>query len=363
MPPSPDPNSPSPAPASPSASTTATPARDRPVALLLPGQGSQHPGMATGLYGHVPVFTAVMDEFFELLRREGEELRRDWLSDSPRVPLDDASRAQPLLFAVAYALGRTLLDHGVRPTVLLGHSVGELAAAALAGVFDLADAAWLMSARSAALADTRPGGMLAVAARPEQLTALLATGPGVDPDRPVVGALNAPAQTVLSGLEPQLSAAEETLREAGLTARRVPALQAFHCPALGKAADVFEAAFDAVTLRPPSVRIWSTRTARPVRAREATDGGFWAQQLVAPVLFWPALDDLLRHGDFTLVETGPGQGLSTLARRHPQVRARRSAVVPLLPPRAGADLPFFRTALAALPASGRPAPVARPVGT
>ncbi|WP_053847830.1 acyltransferase domain-containing protein [Streptomyces sp. NRRL B-24085] len=319
-----------------------------PVALLLPGQGAQQPDMATELYGPEPVFTAVMDEFFTLLGREGAELREDWLSACPRVPLDDACRAQPLLFAVGYALGRTLLAHGVRPAVLLGHSVGELAAAALAGVFDLADAAWLMSARSAAMAGVGPGGMLAVAARPEELAHLLPGGPGGIPGAVAVGAVNAPAQTVLSGLEPHLTEVEETLRAARLAARRVPARQAFHCPAVAGAADVFQAAFSGVSLNSPQIRVWSTRTGRPVRPHEAADAGFWAQQLAEPVLFWPALDNLLRYGDFTLVETGPGQGLSMLARRHPQVRSRRSRVVPLLPPRPGGDLAFLRTALTRL---------------
>ncbi|WP_432158441.1 MULTISPECIES: acyltransferase domain-containing protein [unclassified Streptomyces] len=328
---------------SPDPATPAVPAR--PVALLLPGQGAQQPGMAAGLYEKEPVFTAVLDEFFAAMGAEGEELRRDWLSDHPRVPLDDASRAQPLLFAVGYAIGRTLLDRGVRPAVLLGHSVGELAAAALAGVFDLAEAGWLMSARSAAMAGTGPGGMVAVAAGPAQLAPLLTAGAagGV-----AVGAVNAPAQTVLSGLEPHLSEVEQTLKEARLAARRVPARQAFHSPAIAEAAYVFESAFAGVALRPPAVPVWSTRTGRPVSAAEAVEAAFWAHQLAAPVLFWPALDNLLAEGDFTLVETGPGQGLSMLARRHPRVRGRHSRVVPLLPPRAGDDLPFFQEALTQL---------------
>ncbi|WP_328786214.1 acyltransferase domain-containing protein [Streptomyces sp. NBC_00273] len=331
-----------------STAPSAAVAPPRPVALLLPGQGSQHPSMARGLYGHEPVFTAVMDEFFMLMEHEGKELREDWLSEEPRVALDDASRAQPLVFAIGYAVGRTLLDRGIVPCAVLGHSVGELAAAALAGVFGLADAARIMSARSSAMATTAPGGMLAVAAGPEELAPLLPAGPDGRPGAVAVGAVNAPAQTVLSGLEADLSAVEQVLREAGVMWRRVPALQAFHCPAVAGAADAFEVALRETPLQRPSIRLWSTRTGLPVRGPEATDPAFWAQQLAAPVLFWPALDHLLRHGDFTLVETGPSQGLSMLARRHPQVRARRSDVVPLLPPRAGAELEFFGAAVSRL---------------
>ncbi|MFI8931149.1 acyltransferase domain-containing protein [Streptomyces sp. NPDC053474] len=329
----------------------------RTVALLLPGQGSQHPGMARELYDGEPAFGAVMDEFFALMGHEGKELRADWLSARPRIPLDDASRAQPLLFAIGYAAGRALASYGVRPTALLGHSVGELAAAALAGVFSLADAARLMSARSAAMAATGPGGMLAVAARPEELAELLAPrpeGPGAPTvaqpavGTVTVGAVNAPAHTVLSGPEPDLTRVERALKSARVATRRVPARQAFHCPAVAGAADAFRAAFRGVALNSPSIRVWSTRTGLPVRPHQAVDPGFWAGQLATPVLFWPALDGLLRHGRCTLVETGPGQGLSMLARRHPRVRARHSEVVPLLPPRPGGDVPFFRSAASRL---------------
>src|SRR5664279_1255657 len=87
------------------------------VVLLLAGQGSQRPGMAVGLYDHEPVFTAAMDELFAQLGEEGRRVRADWLSPEPRVSIDDAARAQPLLFAVNYALAQTLRTYGVPVSV------------------------------------------------------------------------------------------------------------------------------------------------------------------------------------------------------------------------------------------------------
>ena len=318
----------------------------RSVALLLPGQGSQHPGMAVELYEREPVFTATLDEFFELLGTEGKLIRSDWLARDPDVPIDDAARAQPLLFGIDYALGRALCAHGIRPAALLGHSVGELAAAALAGTVDLPGAARVMLERSAVMADTVPGGMLAVAASPEQVEFYLDTGAGAD--QVVVGARNAPRQSVLAGPEPQLRLVEAALRGAGLLCRRVGARQPFHSPAVAPAAARLAAAIADVPLRPPAIPVWSTRTGAVVTAAQATDHEFWAGQLAAAVLFWPALDNLLASGDWTLVEAGPGQGLSTLARRHPAVRQGGAAVVPLLPRGASGAWEAWRAALARL---------------
>ncbi|MGW4940916.1 acyltransferase domain-containing protein [Actinoplanes sp. NPDC004185] len=327
--------------------------RRRPVAVLLPGQGAQHRGMGVGLYHADRTFTAAVDEFFDHLGTEGGLLRDDWLAGSPRVPIDDASRAQPLLFALGYALGRALTAHGAQPVVLLGHSVGELAAAALAGVFDLADAAQIMTARTRALAEAPPGGMIAVGATPEELA------PYVGGDV-AVAAVNAPRNTVLAGPAPALARTVDALRGAGIAHRPVPALQPYHCPAVTPAAELFTAGFAGVRLKPPATPILSTRTAMPVSPREATDPSFWGRQLDHPVLFWPALDRLLRDGEFTVVEAGPGQTLSTLARRHPAVRRGLSEVVPSLPARAGDDRSTWRAALDRLTGPG---PATGPPGT
>ncbi|MGK5550307.1 acyltransferase domain-containing protein [Actinomadura kijaniata] len=331
----------------------------RPVALLLPGQGAQHTGMATGLYGREPVFTETMDDFFALLGPEGTRLRDDWLTDRPRVPIEEASRAQPLLYATGHALGRALRQHGVTPAVLLGHSVGELAAAALAGVLSPAGAARVNLARTDALAGETAGGMLAVAATPERLAPFVDV-PLPEPGRSfagaperavVVGAVNGPMQTVLAGPDPELSGVERELLDAGIPCRRVGARQPFHAPAMARAAERYARAFAAEPLSPPTTTVWSTRTARPVTPRQARDPRFWAGQLVSPVLYWPALDALLSRGSYTLVDTGPGQLLSTAARRHPAVRRGDSEVVSMLPARpTGNAADSWRTGLERLAA-------------
>ncbi|PRH80473.1 polyketide synthase [Streptomyces solincola] len=321
----------------------------RELVLLFPGQGVQHARMAAGLYRHDPVFTETVDDVLERFG-DAERMRADWLSERPSTPVDDVALAQPLLFTTGYALGRMLLDGGVRPAALLGHSVGELVAATLAGVFDLGDAVTLMRDRVARLRATPPGGMLTVSATAHDLAPVLARHPQV-----AVGAVNAPRQIALAGLDGPLEAAERDLRAAGFTVRRVAATTAFHSPVL---APLFTdpRPLPDFRLGRPRIPLWSAFTTEPVTA---PDPAMWADQPAAPVLFWPTLDKLLRTGRYLLADVGPGQGLATPARRHPEVQAGRSAVTALLPARPGppeAERAAVQRFLRVLQDEGLPAP-------
>ncbi|MFI6317055.1 acyltransferase domain-containing protein [Nonomuraea sp. NPDC050556] len=309
------------------ADTTPARGRNRPVALLFPGQGAQHPRMGAGLYDRDPTFTAAMDEVFELFGPDGQAIRDDWRSPRPDLDLDDLRRAQPLLFAVDRALGALVLSWGVRPAALLGHSVGEVAAAALAGVFSVADAVTVMRDRIDRLTGLPPGGMLAVAAGADELRPFLADAPG----EVVVGAVNGARQVMLAGLDGPLRQVERTLRAAGYGCRRARATTAFHSPAIATALAGSREVMAGLPLRPPDIPIYSGYTGGLMSGATAVDADFWANQPAEPVLFGPALDLLLAGGDYLLVEAGPSESLTALARRHPKVRSGASDVVALLP--------------------------------
>ena len=301
------------------------------LAFIFPGQGGQHQRMGAGLYQHEAVFTASMNAFFEApgpatdgRLPDGERLRADWLSNEPVPLFDDASRAQPLLFAVGHALAQTVRARGVTPDALLGHSVGELTAAAVGGVFDPLDARRLMHARAAAMSRTRPGGMVVVAATVEQLQPYLT--PTV-----VIGAINTSRQVALSGPAAELSATTAALLAAGYACQPARALQAFHSPACDQAAKEFAIELEKIRLAASKISIQSTATGSPITPEQAVDPHFWADQLTQPVLFRAAFDALLEQGDFTFLEAGPGGSCSGMTRRHPAVRARRTVVLPLLP--------------------------------
>ncbi|WP_329623797.1 acyltransferase domain-containing protein [Streptomyces sp. NBC_01255] len=308
-----------------------------PVIVMLPGQGSQYPGMAHGLYGTEPVFTRVVDEVLGLLGAEGRRVRDDWFAERPLVDLDDVTRAQPLLFALDVAYGALLVSWGVRPAALVGHSAGEYAAAVLAGIMNLSDAVTALDARVRALASAPRGGMVAVAAGPALLTPWLTS-------QVVVGAVNAPSQVMISGPEPHLSAVTDALDAGSLTWMPAKATTGFHSPSVEAACASTLPAYERITYRTPRTVVVSGYTARPLAEPQLSDPGFWAMQPARTVLFGPALSHLLDGdspvggGPFLLIEAGPGQGLSMLARRHPAVTRNGSAVVPLSPVRAGAQL-------------------------
>jgi acyl transferase domain-containing protein len=292
---------------------------DRSTVFLFPGEGAQHARMAAELHRTEPAFGAALEECFDLFEAQGLAQRRIWegASEGP----EDAT----LLFSVEYALGRLWLALGVEPDVLLGHGIGEFAAAALAEVFTLQEAVRLVSARARALGEAPQGAMVAVAADLDTVSPLLFGSLGV-------AVVNSDRQTVVGGsAEDVRRFADEVLAGAGLAASRLRSRYAFHTPAMTSASERFRPAFDGIQPRSPRWQICSASAGGPVEAAQVRSVDFWVRQLTRPALVKQALDAVLSGGDRVLVEVGPGRTLTTLARSHPQVRAKRHLAVPTLP--------------------------------
>ncbi|WP_078861539.1 acyltransferase domain-containing protein [Streptomyces sp. NRRL F-5650] len=311
------------------------------IAFTFPGQGAQHARMAAGLYGVSESFTSTMDHAFDAFGPAGRTLREGWLATVPPADFDDISYAQPLLYAVNCALGTMLTECGLRPDVLLGHSVGELAAATLAGVFSFDCGLRYLSEYVGVYRHAPRGGMLAVAAGPERVEPHLV--PGV-----VVGAVNGPRQLLLSATEEALADVEAALRGAGVTCSLARARQPFHHPVMRDVAAAHAGSLTRPPLHPPHTTLYSACTGQEVTDELATDWQFWTGQPAEPVLFGPALEHLLSDGPYLLVEAGPGQSLTALARRTPAVSRGEATALALLPARAGgpdADVEAVRTAM------------------
>ncbi len=323
--------------------TAEAPDEARRVAFLFPGQGAQEAGMAAALYAREPVFRAEVDACCELLAGQGLPGLRDLLA----APADDRAAAarlaetevaQPALFTVEYALARLWTSWGVQPAALLGHSLGEYVAACLAGVLILPDALALVAERGRLAAKLPPGGMLSVSLGEEELAALLPAGVEI-------AAVNAPDRAVAAGRPEAVERLAEILAARGVEHRRLPVRHAFHTADVEAVREELAAAVGRLRLAPPEVPYLSNVTGAWADAGRATDAATWAEHLRRPVRFAAGIAELLRDPGLLLLEVGPGQTLTALARRHPAAAGR--TVLPSLPAR-GAWTPADTFALGTL---------------
>ncbi len=304
---------------------------DREIVFAFPGQGAQHSGMAHDLYREEPRFRHACDHLFEIAGplMDGD-LRAEWLEDTGRDALMETSVAQPLLYIIECALAEFLNSCDVRPAYLIGHSVGELAAAAVAGVFSREDGVRAIIARSSLMQQAPAGTMLAVAASREAIAGYLN-------DRIALAAVNGSHQVVLSGPAQELAEASTRLRLAGCSCVPLKTSRAFHSPLMRDAAERFREVLSDIALAPPKIPILSCVTGKEMTSEEATDPLFWARQITQPVYFGPTLNALIMRGPMFLVEAGPGQTLSSLMRGSEAVRDSSSVVLPTQPSAGAAE--------------------------
>ncbi|PWW66627.1 non-ribosomal peptide synthetase/type I polyketide synthase [Actinokineospora spheciospongiae] len=265
-----------------------------PVVFLFSGQGSQYPGMGSGLRETEPVFRAEFDACLGIAADLGTDLSAA-LAD-PEL-LRRTEFTQPALFAVEYALARLWESWGVRPAAVVGHSVGELVAACVAGVLTREDALALVVARGRAIAACPPGAMLAVGA--DDLGTL---PPGVE-----VAAVNGTAQTTVAGPADAVAAFAEDCAARGVRTRLLRTSHAFHTSAMAPAAAEVAAVAATLAHAPARIPLHSTVTGEPMTE---VDPGYWGRQLRAPVRFADAVAPVR---GLPMVEVGPGRSLSELA--------------------------------------------------
>jgi acyl transferase domain-containing protein/acyl carrier protein len=298
------------------------------VAFMFAGQGSQHVKMALDLYRTEPVFRAELDRCVELLKPHlGLDLRGVLYPSEAEAAeaaeqLKRTAVTQPALFAVEYALARLWLSWGVRPQALVGHSLGEYVAACLAGVLSLADAAAVVALRGRLMEQTTEGAMLAVPLSEQAVHALLRMGLSL-------AAVNGASSCVVSGTVRAVAGLEQELARQGLSTRRLPAARAFHSETMEAVVEEFTRSLGRVELSAPSIPFISNVTGTWITAEEATDPVYWGRHLREPVRFAQGLDELLKEPQRLLLEVGPGNTLSALARREAGASLGRPALASL----------------------------------
>jgi phthiocerol/phenolphthiocerol synthesis type-I polyketide synthase E len=316
------------------------------VAFLFPGQGLQFAGMAASLYSVDVSFRTDVDKGLTLLRHEiAQEIRNAICRDRAQgeelfaVP---TGTAQPLLFLVEYALAMRWIDIGVKPSLLLGHSLGELTAATVAGVFSFEDGLKLAAARGSLMQEMAEGAMLAVSLPVEEASLYLSADLWV-------AAENSPKLTIVSGSPSAVQEVEHRLSAAKIATMRLHTDRAFHSPHMAEASARFHAVVASVERSAPPIPWISNVSGTWITPQEAMSPEYWADQMTSRVRFAENAALLANHGYF-LLEVGPGDALASLVRHHDRSLTSASSLGG--PNRRGDDLRSFVEAAARLWESG-----------
>ncbi len=283
------------------------------LVFMFPGQGSQHPRMGYGLYQQVPAFRSYFDQCAELFQPLIHSDLRSLVfakSGSPAAQqaFSVAYYLQPAIFALQYSLAKTLIEWGITPGALIGHSIGEYTAACIAGIMTLEDTIKLIAARSFAMEEAVEGAMLSVNMTKEEAKTYIGTN-----DMLSLAVINSAKDMVLSGPVDIVSLAEKELTQTGTICRRVRVTRAFHSPMMDDAAEKLASTVDGISFSPPQIPVASNVSGTWLTEQQALDKGYWATHMKNRVRFADNLHTILEDSPDVLLEVGSHTILRQLA--------------------------------------------------
>ncbi|MEO0836191.1 MAG: type I polyketide synthase, partial [Cyanobacteria bacterium J06642_3] len=315
---------------------------DRPITFMFSGQGSQYVNMARGLYQTEPVFKENCDRCFQILDKylnvslkdiifnEGRSketftpyplpLTHSTPSHTRTTTINETQYAQPVIFTIEYALAQLWISWGIKPTNAIGHSIGEYAAATLAGVFSLEDALRIVVKRGQLMQQCPTGAMLSVAMSADNAVSIIGESRELS-----LAAINTPELCVISGTENAIAKLETELPRQGIACRRLHTSHGFHSAMMeGILTDFAVEAFSESgsdllgnrRIQAPQLPFISNVTGTWITDAEATDPQYWGRHIRQTVKFSPGIQKILQTPNTILLEIGGGRTLATLAKQH-----------------------------------------------
>jgi amino acid adenylation domain-containing protein len=296
------------------------------IVFMFCGQGSQYQGMARDLYfskdndGMTSRFKKYFDQVIKLLPTNEQTFFLDLIfGEKDQQQINETEFAQFSIFAISYAIANMLMELGIKPSILLGHSIGEITAATVAGVFELKDAVEIVRLRGRLMQQQMSGVMLAVMADPKLVRQQLI------PD--VYLALeNTTNSCVVGGHQEAIALFEKQCAELNWVTARVKTSHAFHTPMMAKAAEAFQQELTRYSLNEPNLPIISNITGLTVSQGLMSTSQYWSSHIVSPVNFSKSLEEVLKDEELILIEIGPSNILSSLCKQHSAKKAGHHCV-------------------------------------
>jgi acyl transferase domain-containing protein/acyl carrier protein len=288
---------------------------NRPVVFMFSGQGSQYVNMGRELYESETVFREQVDYCCELLKPQlGLDLRTviypsEEIAQEATQKLQQTAITQPALFVIEYALAKLWMAWGVRPEMMIGHSIGEYVAATLAGVFSLEDALAIVATRGKLMQQCKSGAMLSIGLPEKEVQQLLQ-------QEVSLAASNAPSSCVVSGTKEAIEELQQELQQIGVSCRHLHTSHAFHSQMMEPIIENFVQFVQKFKLNPPKIPFVSNVTGTWITKTEATDPNYWAKHLRLPVRFCEGITELAKTPETLFLEVGPGRTLSTFVKQH-----------------------------------------------
>jgi amino acid adenylation domain-containing protein len=294
------------------------------ITFMFPGQGAQYISMGKNLYDTNSQFRRILDECFEIIKSETGENLKALLFESNDVEnadkrLESTEMAQPALFIIEYAIAEVLLQLGIKPDCLIGHSIGEYAAACLAGVFDMQTALKIVIRRGSLMKSMPGGKMFAVVSGIENLK-------NINDSLFEIGADNASSMCSISFKETNKQKVIEILEKNGIKYIPLNTSHAFHSADFEPILDEFEKYVGGFTLKSPRLPFISCLTGEFITPEQATSGRYWAQQLRNTVCFRKGIQTIAAQRDTIFIEVGPNTHLGSLVRQNKEVANKKVVI-------------------------------------